>query len=102
MARPGISTKNTEKIPPGPKFWPPRISGQKYTKNTEKITEMTVFGIFSVFSGYFLGFPNFGSGFFFLFFGVFHGNSGVGLSRGSVPARLKSLNQSPLKIFKCL
>ena len=66
MARPGISTKNTEKIPR------PRNSGlpyftlkihRKYRKNTPKIPKMPILGIFGVFSwgpdfrprGYFVG-----------------------------------------------
>ena len=79
MARPGISTKNTEKIPPGPKFWTPRI----YPENTPKIpkkypqnTKNAHFCIFSVFLGYFLGVPEFRPGGYF--FGIFRGNSGSG------------------------
>ena len=79
MARPGISTKNTEKIPPGPTFWTPRI----YPQNTPKIpkkypqnTKNVYFGIFLVFLGYFLGVPEFRpEGYFF---GIFRGNSGSG------------------------
>ena len=86
MARPGISTKNTEKIPPGPKFWTPRILPWKYPENTEKntpkIPNMTVFGIFSVFWGYFLGGPKFRPGGYF--FGIFLWKFRVGPSRGSV------------------
>ena len=37
---------------------------------------MTVFGIFSVFFGYFLGVPQFRPGGYF--FGIFRGNSGSG------------------------
>ena len=78
--------KNTEKYPPArnsglPEFTPkiPR----KYRKNTPKIPKMTVFGIFSVFLGYFLGVPKFRLGGYF--FGIFCGNSGSGhLGRGSV------------------
>ena len=55
MARTGISTKNTEKIPPGPNSGTPR----KYPQNTPKMTKLRIFGIlggiFWVFSGYFGG-----------------------------------------------
>ena len=73
MARPAISTKNTEKILPGPKFWTPRI----YLQNTPKIpkkypknTKNAHFGyFFGVFSGYFLGVQNFApERFFWVFF----------------------------------
>ena len=54
MARPGLSTKNTEKIPPGPKFWTPRIYPQntpkKYPQNTENAHFWYYFGIFGAFS----------------------------------------------------
>ena len=66
MSRTGISTKNTEKIPPGPIFWTPRI----YHQNTPKIPKipkhlMPVLGIFfSVFWRSLLGFQNFGPVFF--------------------------------------
>ena len=73
-ARPGISMKNTEKIPPGPKFWTPRIS----PKNTEKNTKNAhfwyfaryFFGIFGVFWGEDLGVQNFGPGGIFSVFFV--------------------------------
>ena len=82
MARPGISTKNTEKIPPSLKFWTPRI----YPENTEKIPpkcqKLTVFGIFWVFWGYFLGVPIFRPGGYF--FRYFLWKFRVGPSRGSV------------------
>ena len=67
-----------------PKKYPPaRNSGlpeftfkipRKYRKNTPKIPKMPILGIFSVFSGYFLGVQNFGPGGYF--FGIFRGNSG--------------------------
>ena len=89
MARPGISTKNTEKIPLGPKFWTPGI----YTQNTPKIPKKyrkkyqnAHFGIFSVFLGYFVGVPEFRPGFFFCF-SVFLWKFWVGPSRGSVAGR---------------
>ena len=57
MARPGISTKNTEKIPPGPKFWTPRIYPQntpkipkKYPQNTPNAHFWYFIGILGVFS----------------------------------------------------
>ena len=57
MARPGISTKNTERIPPGPKFWTPRIYPQntpkipkKYPQNTKNAHFWYFFGILGVFS----------------------------------------------------
>ena len=56
MARPGISKKNSEKIPPGPKFWKPKKTPPKYRKNT-KNGQLFIFknyfgGILSVFWGY--------------------------------------------------
>ena len=81
MARPGISTKNTEKIPPGPKFWNPKKIPPKYRKNTK----IRIFGIFGVFFRYFrgilgvfLGVSEFPAGGYF--FGIFRGNSGSGHS----------------------
>ena len=70
--------KNTEKRPPGPKFWNPKKIPQKYRKNTK----MRIFGIFWVFFGIFgilglnSGSPEFRVGGYF--FGIFHGNSGSG------------------------
>ena len=58
MAGPGISTKNTEQIPPGPKFWAPR----KYQKSTPEIQKVPVLRIFLVVSGYLLGLPEFRDG----------------------------------------
>ena len=55
MARPGISTKNTKKIPLGQKFWNPKKIPQKYRKNTKNTHFWYFGGIFSVFSGYFGG-----------------------------------------------
>ena len=55
MARPGIYTKNTEKIPLGPKFWNPKKIPQKYRKNTKNTPFWYFGGIFLVFSGYFGG-----------------------------------------------
>ena len=52
MARPGISTKNTEKIPPGPKFWSPKKIPQKYRKKTKMRIFLVFLGYFLVFSGY--------------------------------------------------
>ena len=85
MARPAISTKNTEKkTPPArnselPEFTPkiPR----KYRKNAPKIPKMRIFGIFSVFLGYFLGVPEFRPE------GYFSWKFRVGPSRGSVAGR---------------
>ena len=65
--------ENTPKIP------------RKYRKNTPKIPKMHIFGIFSVFLGYFLGVPELRPGGYF--FGIFRGNSGVGPFRGSVAGR---------------
>ena len=85
MARPGISTKNTEKIPPGPKFWTPRIYPQntpkipkKYPQNTKNDRFWYFFGIFGVFS--------WGSKIsaWGLFFRYFLWKFRVGPSRGSV------------------
>ena len=63
MAGPGISTKNTEKIPPGPKFRTPRIYQkntlkipEKYPRNTKNAHLGYFFGILEVF---FLGFQKF-------------------------------------------
>ena len=55
MARPGISTKNTEKIPLGPKFWNAKEIPKKYRENTKNAHFWYFGGIFSVFSGYFGG-----------------------------------------------
>ena len=55
MARPGISTKNTEKIPLGPNFWNPKKIPQKYQKKYQNTHFWYFGGIFSVFSGYFGG-----------------------------------------------
>ena len=49
---------------------------RKYQKNTPKIPKMPILGIFSVFSGYFLGVPDFRPRGYF--FGIFRGNSGSG------------------------
>ena len=92
MARPGISTKNTEKMPPGLKFWTPGIYPQntpKIRKNTPKIQKMPVFGIFS---GYFRGiFGVFSLGFRIsargVFFRYFSWKFRVGPFRGSVASR---------------
>ena len=54
----------------------PRKIPRKHRKNTPKIPKMTVFGIFSVFCGYFLGGPKFRPGGYF--FAIFCGNSGSG------------------------
>ena len=51
MARPGISTKNTEKIPRAEMMEPQ----QKYPKNIEKIPKMRIWGIFGVFFRYIFG-----------------------------------------------
>ena len=69
-----------------PKKYPPaRNSGlpefalkiaRKYRKNTPKIPKMTVFSLFSVFLGHFLGVPKFRPAGYF--FGIFGGNSGSG------------------------
>ena len=88
MARPGISTKNTEKIPLGPKFWNPKKIPKKYRENT-KIAHFGYFGgIFLVFLGYFGG--KFwesrisGRGVFFRYFSW---KFRVGQFRGSVAGR---------------
>ena len=85
MARPGISTKNTEKIPPGPKFWTPRIYPQntpkipkKYPQNTQNAHFWYFFGIFGVFSW---GSRISAQGVFFRYFSW---KFRVGPSRGSV------------------
>ena len=87
MARAGISTKNTEKVPPGPKFWTPRIYPQKYPK----IHKTRIFGISGVFFWYFRGIwginsgsPEFRAG--GCFFGIFL-KFRVGPFRGSVAGR---------------
>ena len=78
MARPGISTKNTEKIPPRPEILEPQ-------ENTEKIPpkyqKMRIFGIFSVCSW---GSRISGRGVFFRYFSW---KFRVGPSRGSVAGR---------------
>ena len=80
MAQPGISTKNTEKIRSGPKFWTPRIYARNTPKIPKKYPQNTKMRIFSVFLGYFFGifgvFPEFRAGGYF--FGIFRGNSGSG------------------------
>ena len=79
MARPGISTKNTKKLPPGPKFWKPDKTPRKYRKNTQNEHFwyfFYFFGIFGTFSEYFLGGPEVWAGGYF--FGIFRGNSGSG------------------------
>ena len=88
MARPGISTKNTEKIPPGPKFWTPRIYPQntpkipkKYPQNTKNAHFWYFFGIFGVFSW---GSRISARGVFFRYFSW---KFRVGPSRGSVAGR---------------
>ena len=85
MARPGISTKNTEKNTSRPEILDSQNLPRKYRKNTPKIPKMPVLGIFSVFLGYFLAVPEFRPGGYF--FGIFGGNSGVGPSQGSVAGR---------------
>ena len=96
MARPGISTKNTEKIPPGPKFWTPRIYPQstpkiptKYPQNTQNAHFWYFFGIFGVFSW---GSRISAQGVFFRYFSW---KFQVGPSRGSVAGR-GVLNSFPL------
>ena len=85
MARPGISTKNTEKIPPGPKFWTPRIYPQntlkKYPQNTKTAYFGYFFGVFGVFSW---GSRISARGVFFRYFSW---KFRVGPSRGSVAGR---------------
>ena len=53
MARPGISTKNTEKIPPGPKFWNKKKIPEKLPKKYQNAHFSGILGYFLVFSGYF-------------------------------------------------
>ena len=74
MAQPGLSTKNTEKLPP-----PARNSGlpeftPKNPKNTEKIPPKYqndhFWYFFGIFGGIFLGFQNFGQGGIFSVFFV--------------------------------
>ena len=80
MARPGISTKNTEKIPPSPEILDSQNLPPKYPENTQKILPkyqkcpfwVFFFGILGVF----LGVPEFRPGGYF--FGIFRGNSGSG------------------------
>ena len=55
MVRPGISTKNTEKIPLGSKVWNAKKIPKKYRENTKNAHFWYFGGIFSVFSGYFGG-----------------------------------------------
>ena len=62
IPRPGISTKNTEKIAHRPKFWNPKKTPKKYRKNTRNGHFWYFWGIFSVFSGYFQGVQNFRPG----------------------------------------
>ena len=89
MARPGISTKNTEKLPLGPKFWTPG----SYPENTPKIPKTypqkypkCAFLVFFRYSlGILLGFQNFGPG--GIFFRCFLWKFWVGPSRGSVAGR---------------
>ena len=89
MARPGISTKNTEKIPPRPEILdsqnsPPKYP-EKYRKNTPKIPKNAhfwyFFGIFGVFSW---GSRISAQGVFFRYFSW---KFRVGPSRGSVAGR---------------
>ena len=101
MARPGISTKYTEKIAPRPKFWNPK----KIPQNTPKIPKTVIFGILGVFFRYFWGIfrvnsgsPEFQAGGYF--FGIFCGNSGSGhlgaLQQAGAFSRL-----NPCKIHAC-
>ena len=53
MARPGISTKTTEKIRPGPKFWNPKKIPPKYRKKYQNARFCGIFRYFLVFSGFF-------------------------------------------------
>ena len=76
MARPGLYTKNTAKVPPGPKFWNPKKIPPKY----RKIPKMCIFGILGVFFRYFWdilrvnsGSPKFRAG--SCFWGVFFAES---------------------------
>ena len=88
MARPGISTKNAEKKPFGPKFWTPRIYPQntpkipkKYPQNTKNAHFWYFFGIFGVFSwGSRISVRG-------VFFRYFSWKFRVGPSRGSVAGR---------------
>ena len=88
MARPGISTKNTEKIPPGPKFWNPK----KYPQNTPKIPKKKPENTENAYFWYFFGIL----GVFFwgsrisargVFFRYFSWKFRVGPFRGSVAGR---------------
>ena len=71
---PRISTKSTEKIPPGRKSGTPR----KYPEKTSLfgILRGIFCSIFGAFWGYILGVQNVGLG--GIFFGIFRGNSGSG------------------------
>ena len=86
MARHGISTKNTEKIPPSLKFWTPRIYPENTPKIPKKYPQNTkndrFWYFFLVFWGYFLVVPIFRPG--GLFFRYFLWKFRVGPSRGSV------------------
>ena len=100
-ARPGISTKKTEKYPPGRNSGTPR----KYPKNTENGHFWYFGGIFSVFSGHFgvnSGSPGFRAG--GVFFWYCRWKIRVGPSRGSVAGR-GVLNPCPNKrvyyVFRC-
>ena len=66
MARPGSSTKNTEKRPPRAEILEPQENTPKILENTKNTHFLYFRDIFSVLSGYFggifLGFQNFGPG----------------------------------------
>ena len=86
MARPGISTKNTEKIRSGPKFWTPRIYAQNTLKIPKKYPQKYQNAHFWYFFGIFRAF-SWGSrisGRVFFFFWYFSWKFRVGSSRGSV------------------
>ena len=81
----GISKRNTQKIPFGPKFWNPKKIPRKYRKTYPKRAFLVFrgyfFGIFGVFWGYFPGGQKFGPR--DIFFGIFCGNFGSGHLGGS-------------------
>ena len=77
-ARIWVKIRNLELITPRPAAEPrdgPKMP-RKYSISTPKVPKMPILGIFSVFSGCFLGVPEFRPGGYF--FGIFRGNSGSG------------------------
>ena len=90
MARPGISTKNTDKIPLGPKFWNPKKTPPKVPKKYQKCAFLVFWGVFiqyfrGIFGGKFRESRISGRG--GIFFGIFSWKFRVGPFRGSVAGR---------------